>query len=167
MRFASVLSATMLLATVACEDRNRDLPTAPTRVAPNQISAYLVASNSNPGVGSTVTVWVRARRGSAIAPIGSFTLRVSYDSTRLRFKDASRSTQGMVMANGAKAGVLVVAGASADGFKNDELLAASFTVKGAGALTGLALNVSELNSVAFADQKSAMRIERKVYRAGK
>jgi hypothetical protein len=71
----------------------------------------------------------------------------------------------MVMANGAKAGIVVAAGASADGFKNDELLAATFTVKSSGALTGLALSVSELNSVAFADQKSAMRVERRVYRA--
>jgi hypothetical protein len=167
MRFTTVLSAAMLLATVACEDRNRDLPTAPTRVAPNQISAYLVASNSTPAVGTDITVWVRARRGSAIAPIGSFTLRVSYDSTRLRFKQSGRSTQGMVMANGAKAGVLVAAGASADGFKNDELLAVTFNVKASGALTGLALSVSELNSIAFADQKSAMRVERRVYRSGK
>jgi len=157
----------MLLATVACEDRNRDLPTMPTRVAPNQISAYMSVSNANPAVGSDLTVWVRARRGSAIAPIGSFTLRVSYDSTRLHFRDAARSAQGMVMANGAKAGIVVAAGASADGFKNDELLAATFTVKSSGALTGLALNVSELNSVAFADQKGAMRVERRVYRAQK
>ena len=106
MRFASLLSATMLLATVACEDRNRDLPTMPTRVAPNQISAYMAVSNSNPAVGTDLTVWVRARRGSAIAPIGSFTLRVSYDSTRLHFRDAARSAQGMVMANGAKAGIV-------------------------------------------------------------
>ena len=166
MHFASKLSLIVLLAAIgACDDdRPQQLPLAPMAVAPNALSAYVAVSNSKPAIGSQVTVWVRARRGSAVGPIGSFTIRLAYDSTRLRFKEAGRSDQGMVLANGANAGFLIAAGASAEGFKNDELLAATFVATSANALSFLELSVTELNSVKFEDQKSNMRVERALYR---
>ena len=99
-----------------------------------------------------------------MGPIGSYTIRLAYDSTRLRFKEAARSEFGMVMANGAKAGTLVAAGASATGFTSDQLLSATFLVLSANALTPLDLTVSELNSVTFTDQTSSVRVSRGLYR---
>ena len=95
----------VLTAASACDDnKTQPLPTAPMNVAPNAVSAYIAASSTNPATGSDVTVWVKARRGSAVGPIGSFTIRLAFDSTRLRYVDVARSTFGMVMANPAKAG---------------------------------------------------------------
>jgi hypothetical protein len=166
MRLTSTLPIVAVLALVAAcdDDRPQPLPVAPLAVAPNSVSAYVAVSNSNPAAGTEVTVWVRARRGAAVGPIGSFTIRLAYDSTRLHFKDAARSEQGMVLANGASAGMLIAAGASADGFRNDELLAATFLATSANALAELTLSVTELNTVAFEDQKANMRVERALYR---
>ena len=166
MRFATSISLVALAAAaIACDDdRPQLLPTAPLGVAPDAVSAYLAVSNANPAVGSEVTVFVRARRGSAVGPIGSFTIRLAYDSTRLQFKDAARSEHGMVMANGANAGLLVAAGASATGFTTDDLVAATFVARATSALTPLELTVTELNSVTFTDQKSSVRVARGLYR---
>ena len=165
MRLIPTLSvaAIAFLAAACDDDRTAALPAAPLGVAANEVSAYVAVSNANPAPGSDVTVWVRARRGSAMGPVGSFTLRVSYDSTRIRFKDAGRSQFGMVMANSGASGLLVVAGASAQGFTDDELLAATFTATSSGALAGLALEVTELNSATFEDQKPSLRVARGLY----
>jgi hypothetical protein len=156
----------VLTAASACDDnKTQPLPTAPMNVAPNAVSAYIAASSTNPATGSDVTVWVKARRGSAVGPIGSFTIRLAFDSTRLRYVDVARSTFGMVMANPAKAGVVLAAGAAAEGFGDDQLLAAKFHVLGANALTSLALTVTELNTIGFVDQRANTSVARGLYRA--
>ncbi|HMC57190.1 MAG TPA: hypothetical protein VKH19_18570 [Gemmatimonadaceae bacterium] len=165
IRALALLAA--MTAVSACSDDKKavQLPTAPMVVAPTAVSAYLAVSNANPGVGSSVTVWVKARRGSAVGPIGSFTIRLAFDSTRLRFVESGQSAHGMVMANPAKNGIVLAAGASAEGFANDELLAAKFNVLGANALGSLTLNVTELNTVGFQDQRANTSIARGLYRA--
>jgi len=167
MRYTTAFVFSSLLAVAACDDERQQsqMPTAPMSVASDAVSAFVVVSNPNPAIGSEVTVWVRALRGSAMGPIGSYTIRLAYDSTRLQFKEAARSAEGMVMANGANRGLVIAAGASAEGFKSDELLASTFVVTSASALSTLELTVTELNSVTFADQKSAVRVERGLYRA--
>ncbi|HEU4995392.1 MAG TPA: hypothetical protein VFT29_11265 [Gemmatimonadaceae bacterium] len=164
-RLSAAAIAAVTLMAVACDedDHTAALPAAPIGVAANEVSAYVAVSSANPAPGSDVTVWVRARRGSAMGPVGSYTLRLTYDSTRMRFKESGRSQHGMVMANSATAGLLVVAGASAEGFADDELLAATFTSTSTGALTGLTLDVTELNSATFQDQKAGLRVARGLY----
>jgi hypothetical protein len=159
----------VLLASVifvaACDDQRAGLPVAPAEVAPNAVAAYLAVSNETPSAGERVTVSVRARRGSAVGPIGSFTIRLSYDTTRLRYMESARAERGMVMANGTARGVVKGAGASAEGFSDDELLTSTFLVlTGNDALASLALDVQELNSVQFEDQRANMRVERKLFR---
>ena len=168
-RALTLLTALTAVSVSACDGDTTtvQLPTAPMNVPMNGVSAYLAVSNANPGVGSSVTVWVKARRGSAVKPIGSYTIRLSYDSTRLHFVEAAQSAHGMVMANPAKAGVVLAAGASAEGFADDQLLAATFSVLGANALTSLALSVTELNSVSFQDQRANTSVARGLYRASK
>ena len=165
MRLASTLPFIALLAVAAgCDDeRSNQLPTAPVAVAPNELSAYVVVSDPSPGIGSPFTVSVRARRGSAVGPIGSFTIRLAFDSTRLQFREAARSESGMVMANVAQPGVLIAAGASASGFTSDDLLVATFSALSADAIQSLALTVSELNSVTFEDQRSHVRVPREIF----
>lgn len=161
-RLTLFTAATLLL--TACSDERKPLPFAPVDVAPTEISAYIAVSNATPAPGEAVTVTVRARRGSAVGPIGSFTLRLDYDATRLRFVEAARAERGMVMANGTAAGVVRAAGASAEGFADDQLLSASFEVLEGSALATLALTVSELNSVKFEDHRASTRVAKGLYR---
>jgi len=163
IRACAVLAT--LVAVAACDDKQKaQVPTAPISVAPDAVSAYVAASNTNPGVGSNVTLFVRARRGSQVGPIGSFTIRLSYDSTRLRFVESPRSTIGMVMANPTTRGLVIAAGAAAEGFTDDNLFSATFAVTGANALQSVALHVTELNTVTFKDQRANTRVERALYR---
>ena len=165
MRLISHSSLLVLLAVGAggCDDeRSRQLPVAP-EVAPNELSAYVSVSNAAPAIGSRFTVTVRTRRGSAVGPVGSFTVRIAFDTMRLRFHEAARSDQGMVMANLAGPGLLIAAGASASGFASDDLLVATFDALSADAVKTLALTVTEMNSASFADQRSLTRVARDVY----
>ena len=165
-RFHSV--ALLAALTAACaDDKPQQLPTAPLGVASDAVSAFIAVSNPSPVVGTRVTIWVRAQRGSAVGPIGSFTIRLAYDSTRLRFVEAARSPAGMVMTNSAKAGLLMAAGAAAEGFGDDLLLNTTFDVTGSDALKTLKLNVTELNTVGFEDQKSHTSVARGLYRGSK
>lgn len=165
MRALSRLSVLALLAATACDDRRDAVPTVPLEISPDGLSAYIVVSNPDAGVGSEVTVTVRSLRGRNVGPIGSYTVRVAYDSLGLAFGKAAPSSEGMVMANAAQRGLVVAAGASADGFKSDDLLSATFTVTKSGGLKSLALTVTELNSLKFEDQRANLQIMRGIYRA--
>jgi hypothetical protein len=164
MRVSARLSLLILAATAACDDR-RDAPTMPVEIGPDALSAYVVVSNPNAPVGTEVTVSVRSLRGRNVAPIGSFTIRLAYDSSGLTFGQAAANAQGMVLANAAQRGLVVAAGASAEGFTNDELLTATFRVTAAGGLRSLVLTVNELNSLKFEDQRANLQVMKGVYRA--
>ena len=168
MRAFSRLSiAAVLAATAACSDRPDAVPTVPLEISPDGLSAYIVVSNPNAPVGTEVTVTVRSLRGRNVGPIGSYTVRLGYDSLGLAFSKAANSSEGMVMANASQRGVVVAAGASADGFKSDELLSTTFVVSKSGGLKSLALTVTELNSLKFEDQRSNLNVMRGIYRAPK
>jgi hypothetical protein len=161
----SSLLTFVAIAAIGCDDdRSRELPVAPMEVAANELSAYVVVSDPAPAIGSRFTVSVRTRRGTAVGQVGSFTIQVAFDTTRLRFHEAARSQHGMVMANVARPGVLTAAGASAAGFADDELLAATFTAVSAEAVESLALTVTELNSVKFESQREQVRVRRGAFR---
>lgn len=168
MRVPSLLRlslAAVLAVSAACDDERKPIPTAPISVADDALSAYVVVSNPNAPVGSNVTVSVRALRGKLVGPIGSFTIRLAYDSLGLRFVNSANNAEGMVLANAATRGAVIAAGASAEGFKNDELVSATFTVTASGGLKSLALSVTELNSLKFEDQRASMTVMRGIYRA--
>ena len=166
MRALTRLSIVALLAaTAGCDDDRRDqVPTMPLEIAPDAMSAYVVVSNPQAPVGAQVEVTVRSLRGRNVGPIGSFTLRLAYDTTGLAFVKSANNPKGMVMANGAQPGVVVAAGASADGFTDDDLVFATFTVTSSAGLKSLALTVSELNSLKFEDQRANLRVMKGIYR---
>lgn len=167
MRALTRLSLIAVLAAVAgCDDDRRiGVPTMPLEIGPDAMSAYIVVSNPNAPVGTEVQISVRALRGRNVGPIGSFTIRLGYDSLGLAFIRSAESAQGLVMANGAQRGLLIAAGASAEGFRNDELLNATFRVAGAGGLESLTLTVNELNSLKFEDQTTLISVMKGIYRA--
>ena len=150
---------------VACgDDRPRTLPAALDEIEATALSAYMAVSDATPPPGSRFTVAVLTKRGALVGPVGSFTLRLTFDATRMRFVEAARSPLGMVMANGAAPGVLMAAGASASGFTNDELLFATFDAIAPDAVSSLAIDVTELNSVAFENQRGRLVLAREVVR---
>lgn len=166
MRALPRLALVALLAgAAACDDDRRDqVPTVPLEIAPDAMSAYVTVSDPRAPVGAQVQIGIRSLRGKNVGPIGSFTVRLAYDSTGLTFVKSASNAQGMVMANGARRGTLVAAGASAEGFANDELVLATFTVTSVTGVKSLALEVSELNSVAFQDQRANLRVMKGIYR---
>lgn len=91
----SGLAAT-LLSTTACLDRS--LAAAGTLAPqPRQSVVLLESSDLTPAVGSTVTLRGRLLRGAQVAPAGAFTVRLSYDTTRLAL---APSVSGGVDASG-------------------------------------------------------------------
>jgi hypothetical protein len=154
-----------LAAAAGCDDDRQGVPTMPLEIGPDAMSAYVVVSNPDAPVGTDVQVSVRALRGRNVGPIGSFTIRLGYDSLGASYQKSATSTHGLVMANGANRGVLVAAGASAEGFKDDELLNATFTVSTTGGLKSFTLTVNELNSLKFEDQTKLMSVMKGIYRA--
>jgi hypothetical protein len=166
IRFSRVTLVLASLATLACaDDKPARIPTEPVGVGANELSAYVSVSNPAAMVRDEVTVSVRALRGSAVGPIGSFTVRLSYDSAGLKFLQAAQSTTGMVMTNTRVAGAIVAAGASSGGFTDDQLVTVKFLVMTPKALQSLALKVTELNGSGFEDRRSQMRVERQLYQA--
>jgi len=157
--------ALALLSLACSDDNNNRLPLQPVGVQPNELSAYISVSNPIARVGDEVTVVPRALRGSAIGPIGSFTIRLGYDSTALKFVQAANGTGGMVMTNARALGTLVAAGASSNGFPDEQLFAATFKVMHPNALTSLKLTVTEMNGSDFSDHRAQTRVERQLYRA--
>lgn len=170
MRIVSRFTLLALLAAGAaagCSD-DRSLPLAPSEVAPDELSAYVSVSDPNPESGTRFTVSVRTLRGSAVGPVGSFTIELDFDSTQLRFHEAARSGIGMVMANGATPGLVRAAGAAALGFTNDDLMEATFSViegvEPRDAIASLGLRVTELNSLTFENVSGQVRVSREVHR---
>lgn len=164
--FARITFVTLpLLVAAGCsDDRPNALPAEPSEIEATGLSAYMAVSDATPPPGSRFTVAVRTKRGSAIGPVGSFTLRLTFDTTGMRFVEAARSDAGMVMANGVSPGVLMAAGASSTGFTSDELLFATFEALAPDAVGSLEFAVTELNSIAFENQRDRVVLARSVVR---
>jgi hypothetical protein len=159
--FASLLAVAGL---AACAEP----PTAP--IAPAEPSApatgvlvYLSLSSLAPQPGDRVTIAVNALRAADAEAIGSFTLRVAYDTTALRLAASGTSGEGMVLANAAR-GMVTIAGASGEGFRASPLATLTMDVVRAGALPSLALTVDEITATSFRDERARTSVDRRQYR---
>jgi hypothetical protein len=135
-----------------------DAPTAPVE----GVLVYLSLSSLTPQAGDRVTIAVNALRAVDAEAIGSFTLRVAYDTTALRLVATELSKEGLVMGNAAR-GVVTIAGASGDGFRATPLATLTMDVMRAGALSPLALSVDEMNATSFRDQRASTTVDRRQY----
>jgi hypothetical protein len=159
--FAAIVAAVCV---AACADA----PTAPTAAAEPPAPAegvlvYLALSSLAPQPGDRLTVTVRALRGADAEAIGSFTLRLAFDTAALRLSSSEPSREGLVMAN-VTGGVMTIAGASGDGFHAGALATLTMEVVHAGALPSLALTVEEINATSFRDERARTRVDRTQYR---
>jgi hypothetical protein len=149
-----MLIGSLLVAAVAC---NEPLASKPASAPDPALEVGLVLSDSMPAVGSSVDV--SAQMGSAVPSIvGSFTARIRYDSTALRYQDELPIGDGALRATNATAGQVRFAGAASNGLPNGRLAAFRFVVLRGNALRTLQLVVDEMHTVARTDAASQLRI---------
>jgi hypothetical protein len=140
---ASALAATL----VACSD-DRPRIHAPTTTPVVTTGFMLAIGDLHPG--QTSAIHGIFRRPENMPAVGSYTVRITYDTTRLVFDGDASAGQGMRVMN-AKDGILTIAAASTEGFGSDTMFAARFRVLAARADAGLSADVVEMYSVGFAN----------------
>src|SRR5689334_20018651 len=131
----------------ACERRDRfagpdsssaaQLPSIPAR------SAYLSVSELSPVSGSTIIVTGTLKVSDSLS-LGSFRVRLGYDSTRLRYLDEIPNADMMRVVN-PQAGDIIVVGASSNPSTDGRLFAFRFQVADPAGINSLVLRIDELN----------------------
>ena len=129
---------------IACTDRPR--VTAPAAAPP--AASGMSLSVDDMVAGRSTAIRGVFRRQGGMRSVGSFTFRISYDTTKLSFDRDASTGAGMRLMN-ARDGVLSIAGASTEGFASDTLFVARFRVQGLGAGPSISLDIGEMHSVAF------------------
>ena len=126
----------------ACTERPATVPAVPQRAE----AAHLVLSDSAARVGATMDVFAQASATSPAA-VGSFTMRIRFDTTFLRLEGELPLDDGAMRASNASAGQVRIAGAAQQGFAGGRLAALRFTVLRANAAQALQLVVDEMHTV--------------------
>lgn len=146
--------ALVVVAAVACTE-----PRTPQRVSTPTpaLEARLELSDSLPRTGSEITVRVRLR-GDAADHIASFTERLRYDSTGMRYVEDVASTDGATRVTNPTAGLLRSAGLRADGFAGGVLVEYRFVVVDPSAVRRMRLTVDELHELSHADASKSVQI---------
>jgi hypothetical protein len=145
-RRLALLAAAAALA--ACTEQAATVPAVPRRAE----LAHLVLSDSGASAGATVDVFAHATAASPVA-VGSFTMRIRYDTTYLRLESELPLDDGAMRASNASAGSVRIAGVSQAGFAGGRLAALRFTVLRANAAQALQLVVDEMHTVERAEVK--------------
>jgi len=116
----------LALAIAGCAEQQGVTP-ATTGTAPKQIvPAVAITDSSTPG---QVVLTLQLRASWPMQRVGSFTGRLTFDSTTLRFTAEEPVADGALRAlNPASPGVVRVAGAAASGMAIDRLIALRFQV---------------------------------------
>jgi hypothetical protein len=128
----------------ACQEPE---PPRATLGASRAVEVGLVASTLSPASGDTLVVLARLTAGVDVRPAASFTLRLSYDPTRLAYVgDVTRAGDAMRVVNAEIPGDLRVAGISSQGFQTGELMAWRFVSRAAGGVGALQLAVDQLHA---------------------
>ena len=134
--------AALIVAAAACTEQASTASPVVQRVQP----ARLVLTDSSAAVGASVDVFADAVL-PANGVVGSFTARIRFDSTSLRFDGELPLDDGAMRASNASPGMLRVAGAAQAGFANGRLAAYRFVVLRANGARTLALTMDELHTV--------------------
>lgn len=120
------------------------------------MDASLTVSNLSPEPGSTVDVY--AQIGTATPGlVGSYTARIRYDSTALRYQEEIPIADGAMRATNAASGLVRFAGAATAGVPAGRLAGYRFIVLRSGAMRTMQLVVDEVHTVTRADGASLLR----------
>lgn len=158
MRRALALTSIVVLVS-GCERRDRfagpDSSSAAQATAVPARSAYLTVSELAPARGAVVVVTGTLRVGDSLS-LGSFRVRLGYDSTKLRFLEEIPSADMMRVVN-PQPGNLIVVGATSDPSAGGRLFAFRLEVIDPAGIASLVLRIDELNDTAFNDQRATVR----------
>lgn len=148
----AVLAAAVLVS-IACSEANR------ASIVENPVPAVeaaLVVSDSAPAVGATLVVSVQAIATDGV--VGSYTARISYDSTALRYDGEVATGDRGLRANNPTPGLLRFAGAAPTGFAGGRLASYSFVVLRANSVRTLSLVVDEMHMISRFDAKADLKL---------
>lgn len=156
MKRTSLLVLVALLA--GCESRDRlaqpDTPRGrPTPAVPEQ-SAYLSVSDLSPAAGGSIVVAGTVGAGGGLT-LGSFRVRIGYDSTKLHFIDELPASGIMRVVN-PTVGDIVVVGAASGQSVDSTLFVLRFRVDDPAGINSLVLRIDELNDGQFKDRKETI-----------
>lgn len=129
-----------------CHDRQATVPGA-MRDEPRAVVPQLSIKRD----GAYATVTVAASLRGDIGSLGSFTAKLTFDTTALTFDGEMPVGDGALRAFNAKSGLLRIAGAAATGIDPARLAVFRLRVSDAGALDRLTLQLDELHETSQAD----------------
>lgn len=167
MRTASILLLGVLVLG-GCQDEplTSDTPGEPPPPAAG-LQAFIQVDNDRAQVGDQVHVWVKVQIGGETdARLGSYTGRLRYDPTALRFESETKINDGMRVTNpdGAPTGDVRFAGAAPAGFQNLTLYEATFEVVKPDYLTQLRLDMEEVTAaLTLTDLTPTLRLAPQVF----
>lgn len=140
---------------LACtEPRTPQPAVTPTPV----LEARLELSDSLPRVGTEIVVGVRLR-GESAARIASFTERVSYDTTALRYLADVALSDGATRISNPTPGLVRSAGVRPDGFGDGVLVQYRFLVLQPGAAARVHLSIDELHELGRTSALASVRVK--------
>jgi hypothetical protein len=153
---SSLLVLVVLLA--SCESRDRlaqpdTIQARPAPVVPER-SAYLSVSDLAPEAGGIIVVAGTVAVGGDLT-LGSFRVRIGYDSTKLHFIDEVPAGGIMRVVN-PKVGDIVVVGAAPEQSLDSTLFVMRFRADDPAGINSLVLRIDELNDGQFKDRKEAV-----------
>jgi hypothetical protein len=172
MKPVSAVLATLLLATIACNDDalKSKIPAEPQPPAQGA-QAFVQVDNDKAQPGDRISVFVRVQLGTENqAKVGSYTGRLKFDPSALAWVNDQQIDDGLRVTNpnGASTGEIRFAGASAAGFNDLSLYRGTFEVKKTGYVGNLAIQMDELSAAkTLGDMKPELRVTPQVFlRAG-
>ncbi len=141
------------LGSIACSDGNR------SRLVENPVPAVeaaLILSDSAPPVGASLVVSVQAL--ATEGAVGSYTARLSYDPSALRYDNEVALEGNGIRASNPQPGLIRFAGAAPTGFAGGRLASYSFVVLRANSARTLSLAVDEMHMITSVDAKPVLRV---------
>jgi Cohesin domain len=118
------------------------------------VKAALLLSDSAPPVGGTLVVSVQAL--AAKGTVGSYTAKITYDATALRFDGELAISDQALRASNPSPGLIRFAGAAASGFIDGHLASYRFVVLRANSARTLSLAVDEMHMITRLDAKTGL-----------
>jgi hypothetical protein len=152
-RKSAIAIAVCLLASGACSETYRS--TVVENAAP-AVEAVLVLSNPAPAIGDVIVVSVQANSNQGT--VGSYTARIKYDSTALRFDGEMAINDKGLRAVNLAPGLVRLAGAASGGFSDGRLASYRFVALAPNGAKTLSLVVEEMHMISRVDAKSALTV---------
>jgi hypothetical protein len=154
-----VIALALAVALLGCDRRDRfagpDSSSVPQTPSVPERSAYLSVSELSPSPGAAIVVTGTLKVDDSLS-LGSFRVRLGFDSTKLRFIEEIPGSDMLRVVN-PRPGDVIVVGASSGQSTTGKLFAFRLQVVDPAGINSLVLRIDELNDMAFRDQRPTVR----------